>query len=668
MAKSRTYHRRNILIVVSVVFIAALGLSARLGYLMILKSEDYASRAKALHERERAIKAERGSIYDAQGKEIATNKPVCTISVIHAQITDPERVISLLSKELGLGEEKVRKRVEKRSSIERIKSNVDKAIADKIREYDLDGVMVDEDYKRYYPYDSLASRVIGFTGSDNQGVIGLEVKYDKFLKGIDGTILTLTTAHGVEIENAAEDRIEPQPGNDLYISLDMNIQQYAQQAALKVRESKQASNVKLIVMNPQNGEILAMVNVPEFNLNDPYTLIDEITSQYQGQTLSDQKLNDLLNGMWRNACISDTYEPGSSFKIVTATAALEEHVVKLTDRFFCPGYKKVEDRTIRCHKAGGHGSQDFVEGIKNSCNPVFMEIGARVGTEKMYDYFKKLGLFNKTGIDLPGEANSIMHKIDKIGAVELATISFGQSFQITPLQLMVATSAVVNGGTLVTPHLGVEIRSSDGTRIQSLDYETQSGAVTKETSETMKELLEAVVSDGTGKRAYLPGFRIGGKTATSEKLPRSSNKYISSFIGFAPAENPQVMAMVLIEDPVGIYYGGTIAAPVIASLFDNILPYLGIEESYTEEERSKYNIGTFQMPDFIGKTKKEVKDMLKIYDFDELYSLGEGDVVAEQFPLAGETIEKDSDLILYFESAQSLPTQTSKRDDGGQGD
>ncbi len=668
MAKSRTYHRRNILIVVSVVFIAALGLSARLGYLMILKSEDYASRAKALHERERAIKAERGSIYDAQGKEIATNKPVCTISVIHAQITDPERVISLLSKELGLGEEKVRKRVEKRSSIERIKSNVDKAIADKIREYDLDGVMVDEDYKRYYPYDSLASRVIGFTGSDNQGVIGLEVKYDKFLKGIDGTILTLTTAYGVEIENAAEDRIEPQPGNDLYISLDMNIQQYAQQAALKVRESKQASNVKLIVMNPQNGEILAMVNVPEFNLNDPYTLIDEITSQYQGQTLSDQKLNDLLNGMWRNACISDTYEPGSSFKIVTATAALEEHVVKLTDRFFCPGYKKVEDRTIRCHKAGGHGSQDFVEGIKNSCNPVFMEIGARVGTEKMYDYFKKLGLFNKTGIDLPGEANSIMHKIDKIGAVELATISFGQSFQITPLQLMVATSAVVNGGTLVTPHLGVEIRSSDGTRIQSLDYETQSGAVTKETSETMKELLEAVVSDGTGKRAYLPGFRIGGKTATSEKLPRSSNKYISSFIGFAPADNPQVIAMVLIEDPVGIYYGGTIAAPVIASLFDNILPYLGIEESYTEEERSKYNIGTFQMPDFIGKTKKEVKDMLKIYDFDELYSLGEGDVVAEQFPLAGETIEKDSDLILYFESAQSLPTPTSKRDDGGQGD
>ncbi len=649
MAKNRTYHRRNVLVVVTVVFLAALILVGRLGYLMIMKSEDYAARAKELHERERAIKAARGIIYDANGKAIATNKPVCTISVIHAQITDPERVITLLSAELGLSEEKVRKRVEKRSSIERIKSNVDKSIADKIREYDLDGVMVDEDYKRYYPYDSLASKVIGFTGSDNQGIIGLEVKYDEILKGIDGTILTLTTAYGVEIENAAEDRIEPQPGNDLYISLDMNIQQYAQQAALKVMEAKQASNVKLIVMNPQNGELMAMVNVPEFNLNDPYTLIQEIAEDYQGQVLTDQKKNDLLNGMWRNACISDTYEPGSSFKIITATAALEEHVVKLTDRFYCPGYKKVEDRIIRCHKAGGHGSQDFVEGIKNSCNPVFMEIGARVGVEKMYEYFKKLGLFQKTGVDLPGEANSIMHKPDKVGVVELATVSFGQSFQITPLQLMVATSAVVNGGTLVTPHLGVEVRSSDGSRIWELDYKTSTQAVSKETSETMKELLEAVVSDGTGKRAYLPGFRIGGKTATSEKLPRSSNQYISSFIGFAPADNPQVIAMVLIEDPVGIYYGGTIAAPVIASLFDNILPYLGIEERYSEAEIAKYNIGTFEMPDFLGKSKKEVKDMLKIYDFGELYSLGEGETVTEQFPLSGETVNKDSDLILYFE-------------------
>ncbi len=649
MARSRTYNKRNILIVVSVIIIVALVLFLRLGYLMILKSEDYAARAKDLHLRERAIKAERGSIFDATGNEIATNKPVCTISVIHAQITDPERVIEVLSKELGLSVERVKKRVDKISSREKIKSNVDKEIADKIREYDLDGVMVDEDYKRYYPYDSLASKVIGFTGSDNQGIIGLEVKYDQYLRGIDGEILTLTTAYGVEIENAAEDRIEPQAGNDLYISLDMNIQQYAEQAALKVMKAKQASNVKLIVMNPQNGEILAMVNVPEFNLNNPYTLIDEIAGQYEGQNLNNEKLNELLNGMWRNACISDTYEPGSTFKILTATAALEEHVVKLTDTFFCPGYKKVEDRMIRCHKAGGHGSQDFVAGIKNSCNPVFMEIGARVGVDKMYEYFKKLGLFNRTGIDLPGEANSIMHKKDVIKAVELATMSFGQSFQITPLQLMVAASAIVNGGTLVTPHLGVEIRSADGTQIRSLDYDTVGGAVSSETSETMKQLLEAVVADGTGRRAYLPGFRVGGKTATSEKLPRSSNKYISSFIGFAPANNPQVMAMVLIEDPVGIYYGGTIAAPVIADLFGNILPYLGIEANYTESEKKQFNVGSFQMPDFIGKTKKEVKELMKIYDFGELYSIGEGEAVTEQFPLEGETIEKDSDFILYFE-------------------
>jgi stage V sporulation protein D (sporulation-specific penicillin-binding protein) len=648
MARNRTYNRRNIFVVVAIIIIAALGLTFRLGYLMLFKSEEYAARAETLHERERVIKAERGRIYDNNGVLIATNKPVCTVSVIHAQITDPERVIKILSEVLGLSEEKVRKRVEKVSSIEKIKSNVNKEIADKIREYDLDGVMVDEDYKRYYPYDSLASKVIGFTGSDNQGIIGLEVKYDKYLKGIDGTILTLTTAYGVEIENAAEDRIEPQPGNDLYISLDVNIQQYAEQAALKVMEAKNANNVKLIVMNPQNGEIYAMVNAPEFNLNDPYTLIDEIAKNYEGETLSSEKMNELLNNMWRNACISDTYEPGSAFKIVTATAALEEGVVKLTDTFYCPGYKKVEDRIIRCHKAGGHGSQTFVKGIENSCNPVFMEIGARVGVENMYKYYKQLGLFQKTGIDLPGEANSIMHKMENIKAVELATMSFGQSFQITPLQLMTAASAVVNGGTLVTPHLGVEIRSSDGTRIKALDYPTTENVISKETSETMKMLLEAVVSEGTGRRAYLPGFRIGGKTATSEKLPRSSNKYISSFIGFAPANDPQVMALVLIDEPTGIYYGGTIAAPVIAELFDNILPYLGIEESFTETEIEKFNIGSFEVPDFIGKSKQEVKDLLKIYDFGELYPLGEGDTVIEQFPLPGETVEKDSDLILYY--------------------
>ncbi|MDD3173691.1 MAG: penicillin-binding transpeptidase domain-containing protein [Herbinix sp.] len=649
MARNRTYNKRNALIVVVIVIIAAFGLTCRLGYLMIFKSEEYAARAEALHERERVIKAERGSIYDAKGTLIATNKPVCTISVIHAQITEPERVISILSDLLGLSDEKVRKRVEKVSSIERIKSNVDKEIADKIREYDLDGVMVDEDYKRYYPYETLASKVIGFTGSDNQGIIGLEVQYDQFLKGIDGTILTLTTAYGVEIENAAEDRIEPVAGNDLYISLDVNIQQYAEQAAKKVMEAKSANNVKLIVMNPQNGAIYAMVNVPEFNLNDPYTLIDEIADDYAGETLSNEKMNELLNGMWRNACISDTYEPGSTFKIITATAALEEGVVKLTDTFYCPGYKKVEDRIIRCHKAGGHGSETFVEGIKNSCNPVFMEIGARVGVERMYYYFDRLGLFVKSGIDLPGEANSIMHKMDNVGAVELATMSFGQSFQITPLQLLKAASAVVNGGTLVTPHFGVEIQSSDGTSIKALDYPTTEGAVSKETSETMKQLLEAVVAEGTGKRAYLPGFRIGGKTATSEKLPRSSNKYISSFIGFAPANNPQVIAMVLIDEPTGIYYGGTIAAPVISELFDNILPYLGIEESYTETEIKEYNIGSFTVPDFVGKTKEEVKELLKIYDFGQLYPTGEGNIVTEQFPLPGETVDKDSVLILYYD-------------------
>ena len=648
MARSRTYNRRNILTIVSIIILVALGLTIRLGYLMIFRSEEYAARAQALHERERAIKAKRGRIFDRNGVEIATNKPVCTISVIHKQITDPERVIKVLSDELGLSEEKVRKRVEKVSSIERIKSNVEKEIADKIREYDLDGVMVDEDYKRYYPYESLASKVIGFTGGDNQGIIGLEVKYDEYLKGIDGTILTLTTAYGVEIENAAEDRIEPQAGNDLYLSMDVNIQEYAEQAAKKVMEAKNANNVKLIVMSPQNGEIYAMVNVPEFNLNDPYTLIDEIAVEYEGQSLSAEKQKELLNGMWRNACISDTYEPGSAFKIVTATAALEEGVVSLNDTFYCPGYKKVEDRIIRCHKAGGHGSQTFVDGIKNSCNPVFIEIGARVGVDKMYLYYDRLGLFKKTGVDLPGEANSIMHKKENIGAVELATMSFGQSFQITPLQLLTASSAVVNGGNLVVPHFGVEIKTPDGSTVNTIDYKTTPGAVTKETSETMKMLLEAVVADGTGRRAYLPGFKVGGKTATSEKLPRRNGKYISSFIGFAPADDPKVIAIILIDEPTGIYYGGTIAAPVISELFDNILPYMGIEPRYSESEIEKFKIGSFEVPDFVGKTKAEVKDLLRIYGFGELYPTGEGDVVMEQFPLPGEKVEQGSNLILYF--------------------
>lgn len=649
MIRNKTYNRRNLLVILLVVLFVAVVLAVRLGYIMIVMSEEYGARAQELHERERAIKAKRGSIYDINGIEIATNKPVCTISVIHAQVTDPERVIQVLSNELGLSEERVKKRVEKVSSIERIKSNVDKDIADRIREYKLDGVMIDEDYKRYYPYESLASKVIGFTGSDNQGIIGLEVKYEEYLKGINGTILTLTTAYGVEIENAAEDRIEPQAGHDLYTSLDINIQKYAQQAAEKVMESKQAKSVKLIVMNPQNGQIYAMVNVPEFDLNDPFTLIDEIASEYEDVNLSSEQSQDLLNGMWRNACISDTYEPGSAFKIVTTAAALEDGVLELTDTFSCPGYRRVGDRNIRCHKAGGHGSQTFVDGIKNSCNPVFIDIGARVGVDHTYKYYKQLGLFNKTGIDLPGEANSIMHKKDVIKEVELATMSFGQSIQISPLQLMVAASATVNGGNLVTPHIGMEVRSADGRTIKALDFDTRGGAISKETSETMKFLLEQVVADGTGRRAYLPGFRVGGKTATSEKLPRRNGKYISSFLGFAPANDPQVMALVLIDEPVGIYYGGTIAAPVIAGLFDNILPYMGVEASYTEEEIQELNIGDFKVPSFIGKGKNEVRDLLKIYDFDEVYSLGEGEKVVEQFPLPGEKVKNQSDLILYYQ-------------------
>ncbi len=587
MERTKSYHKRSMLFVIVVVFFMMIVLFGRLIYLMIFQSEHYGELARQVHERERSIKAERGSIYDRNGVEIAGNKPVSTISVIHSQIKDPERVIEVLCKELSLSEEKVRKRVEKVSSIERIKSNVDKETSDRIREYELDGVMVDEDYKRFYPFGTLASKVIGFTGSDNQGIIGLEVAYDSILQGKEGTILTLTTAKGVEIEGAAENRIEPIAGNDLYLSLDINIQKYAEQIAKKVLEAKSAKSVKLIVMNPQNGEIYAMVNAPEFDLNDPYTLnIETMTS------LTGEEFNNALNAMWRNECISDTYEPGSSFKIVTATAGFEHDVLSIQDSFFCPGYKIVEDRRIRCHKVAGHGSENFVQGIQNSCNPVFMEVGARVGIDNLYETFKKLGLFQKTGVDLPGEASSIMHNKDKVGAVELATISFGQSFQITPLQLMTAVSTVINGGNRITPHLGVKVQSSDKTRVEHLTYEVEENMVSKQTSETMKALLESVVSEGTGNKAYVAGFHIGGKTATSEKLPRSSNKYIASFIGFAPAENPQVLALVLIDEPVGTYYGGTIAAPVIGELYENILPYLGIEiDKDKVEEETKQTIG-----------------------------------------------------------------------------
>ncbi len=573
---------------VCVIFLLVAALFGRLIYLMVFQSEHYGEMAQDIHERERSIKAERGSIYDRNGVEIAGNKPVSTISVIHSQITEPERVIEVLCKELGLSEETVRKRVEKVSSIERIKSNVDKETSDRIRAYELNGVMVDEDYKRFYPFGTLASKVIGFTGSDNQGIIGLEVAYDSILQGTDGTILTLTTAKGIEIENAAENRIEPIAGNDLYLSLDVNIQKYAEQAAKKVMEAKAAKSVKLIVMNPQNGEIYAMVNAPEFDLNQPYTLNVETE-----EVLTGEKLNLALNAMWRNECISDTYEPGSAFKIVTATAGFEHGVISLNDSFYCPGYKIVEDRRIRCHKVAGHGSENFIQGIQNSCNPVFMEVGARIGVDNLYETFENLGLFQKTGIDLPGEAGSIMHSKENIGAVELATISFGQSFQITPLQLMTAVSTVINGGNRITPHLGVEIHSADDSQIKKLTYPVETDKVSSETSETMKALLESVVSEGTGNKAYVAGFHIGGKTATSEKLPRSSNKYIASFIGFAPAENPQVLALVLIDEPTGIYYGGTIAAPVIGELYANILPYLGIEvDEEALQEEAEATFGT----------------------------------------------------------------------------
>lgn len=590
MARNKTYNRRNVFIVVICIIITATTLTSRLSYLMIFKSQEYANRARKLHERERPIKAQRGTIYDRNGVIIATNKPVSTISVIYSQITEREKVIDVLSRKLGLSKEYVRKRVEKDTSLERIKSNVDKSLADEIRGLKLDGVMVDEDYKRYYPYNDLASKVIGFTGGDNQGIIGLEVEYEKYLKGIDGTILTLTTAYGIEIENAAEGRIEPKPGNNLITTIDINIQQYAEQAAKKVLEAKKANNVKMILMNPQNGEIYAMVNVPEFNLNDPFVLTDNMTEGINLNSLSDDKKQDLLNNMWRNACISDTYEPGSAFKIVTATVAIETKAVDLDDDFFCPGYKIVEDRRIRCHKAGGHGSETFYEGTLNSCNPVFMEVGARVGITNMYKYFKRLGLFKKTDVDVPGEASSIMHKAKNVGQVELATISFGQSFQITPMQLLVASSAAINGGTLVTPHFGKEVTNSESKKIKDLKYKTTENVIKKETSETMKMLLEAVVRDGTGKRAYLPGARIGGKTATSEKLPRSENKYISSFIGFAPANDPQIIGLILIDEPVGIYYGGTIAAPVIAEVFENVIPYLGIKEQNIDDSNKSSDL------------------------------------------------------------------------------
>ncbi len=649
MKRYGEFRKRTLFYVLIGIVVVAAMLVGRLFWLMVIHKDEYEYRAQALHERERSIKAARGIIYDRNGVVIADNKPVCTISVIHNQIKDPERVIEELSKRLELDEATVRKRVEKYSSMERIKSNVDKETADEIRNLGLDGVMVDEDYKRYYPYGELASKVLGFTGGDNQGIIGLEVKYDAHLQGTNGTILTLTTAHGIEIDKAAENRIEPIQGNSLYTSLDVNIQMYAQQLAEKTMVAKEAKSVSIIVMNPQNGELYAMANVPEFDLNQPYVFTEEFSALYQTENLSNEEKSQLLNTMWRNPCISNTYEPGSSFKIVTATAALECNEVSVSDRFFCPGYKLVADRRIHCHKVTGHGSESFLQGIMNSCNPVFMEIGARVGAERFYEYFDKLGLNEKTGVDLPGEANSIKHKLENVGEVELATMSFGQSFQITPLQLIVAASASINGGKRVTPHFGVYMETADGQSVTRFGYEEKDAGITAETSELMRYLLEQVVAEGTGNRAYLPGYRVGGKTATSEKLPRSENRYIASFLGFAPSDNPQVMALILIDEPQGIYYGGTIAAPVIAELFANILPYLKIEAQYTEKEIKEYEVGSFEVPDFTGMTLEEAKKAVKAYYFEEVQYLGEGEMVTEQFPKAGETVNRNSILILYSE-------------------
>ena len=574
MKKNKTYNKKKIMIVFLCAALVLAALIGRLVYLMIFDADYYQELAQDLHEREREIKAARGEIVDRNGVVLATNRTVCTISVIHSQVEKPEEVISVLSRELELDEAEVRKKVEKVSSMEKIKTNVDKETGDRIRGYDLAGVKVDEDYKRYYPYDELASRVLGFTGGDNQGIIGLEVKYEEYLKGVNGTILTVTDARGVELNGVAEDRIEPVPGETLRVSLDYNIQSYCQQAAEKVMEEKQAEAVSILLMNPQNGEIYAMVNVPEFNLNEPY----ELNTGADEAALSDEDLQDELNQMWRNRCINDTYEPGSVFKIITSSACLEEGVVSLDDTFFCPGYRIVEDRKIRCHKVGGHGQETFVQGIQNSCNPVFMDIGLRLGADRFYEYFEKFGLMKLTNIDLPGEAGTIMHKKEDIGTVELATMTFGQSFQVTPIQMAVTVSSIVNGGNRVTPHVGMEILDNNGSIVKEFDYEAEPGIVSEETSETMQMLLESVVSEGSGKNAYLEGYSIGGKTATSQTLPRSANKYISSFLGFAPADDPQILGMVIIHDPQGVYYGGTIAAPVLRSIYDNVLPYLGIEK------------------------------------------------------------------------------------------
>ena len=571
--RNKTYNKKKMLVVFLSALLMIFFLIARLVYLMIFDAAYYQQKAKTLHEREREIKAARGEIIDRNGKVLAINKAVCTISVIHSQITDPERVIQVLADELGIEKEMIRKRIEKVSSREKIKTNVEKETGDRIRAYELDGVKVDEDFKRYYPYGNLASKVLGFTGGDNQGIIGLEVKYENYLKGVNGMILTTTDARGIELADTLEDRVEPVSGDTLQVSLDYNIQEYAQQAADKVMEEKQADAVVILILNPKTGEIYACVNAPEFDLNAPFTLPEGTDA-----ALNDEEKQAMLNQMWRNRSINDTYEPGSIFKVFTASAALEEGVVKEEDTFYCPGYKLVEDRRIRCARTTGHGSETFVQGVQNSCNPVFIEVGMRLGTENFYKYFEKFGLMGKTGVDLPGEAATIMHKKENVGQVELATMSFGQSFQVTPMQMATTVCSLVNEGKRITPHFGIAVYDAEsGEKEETISYGKRKRILSKETSEKMRKILETVVSEGGGKKAQIEGYRIGGKTATSQTLPRSANRYIGSFIGFAPADDPQVAAMAIIYNPQGIYYGGTIAAPVVRDIFDNILPYLGIE-------------------------------------------------------------------------------------------
>lgn len=579
-----TFHKKKVWIVFLMCAGMLLGLMGRLVWLMGFRSDHYYEKAEELHERERDIKAARGRILDANGKVLADNKTVCTVSVIHSQVKEPEKVIRLLSAELGISEENIRKKVEKISSIERIRTNVDKETGDIIRRAGLEGVKVDEDYKRYYPYDTLASRVLGFTGGDNQGIIGLEVEYEDVLSGTPGKILTTTDARGVEIDEIGESRMEPEKGDDLRLSLDISIQEFVQQAALKVMEEKQAERVSVLLMNPQNGEIYACVNVPEFNLNDPFVL----NTGEDVSSMNTQKAQERLNQMWRNPCLNDTYEPGSTFKIITMAAGLQEGVVSLEDHFYCPGYKLVDDRRIHCANRRGHGSQNFVEGAQNSCNPVFIEVGLRLGVQKYYQYFRQFGLMEKTGIDLPGEAGTIMHKMENMGNVELATVAFGQSFQITPIQLAATVSSLINGGNRVTPHFGVAVQSEDGNSVKELLYSSKTGIVSENVSKKVRDILETVVSQGSGRNASVPGYSIGGKTATSQTLPRSANRYISSFLGFAPADEPRMLALCIIHDPKGIYYGGTIAAPVVRSIFENVLPYLGIKKTAvkTREDNS----------------------------------------------------------------------------------